>query len=285
MGFIIALLTGTCVGCFAGGIGIITLRRASLQKLKGAKKLSLLNKIRDTSGQIKQKLLQANCRIAGAKRYSRIAVVIDKLDMSGKMTVPQLILAEEASVACGVLLLWLLTGSLFAGACGGAAAYFIPAFVLGSKLKKRQSEILKELPDALDIICANIEGGLSLNRSVFRYAEKNKGLLAEEFSTAAKKTQLGKSFSEAVREMDERLDIKDLSASLGAFVHAERSGGNLKDIIKAQAEEVRKKRFQNLKQKAHEAPVKLLFPLMAFIFPVIFIVLFGPIIIKLMAGF
>jgi tight adherence protein C len=284
MGFIIALLTGTCAGCFAGGMGIIIFRRASLRNLGGGKKLSLMKTIMDTFGQIKQKMLQANGRIAVAPRYSKLAVVIEKLDMSGKMTVPQLILSEEASVVCGFLLLWLLTGSFLAGVCAGAAAYFIPSFLLGSKLKKRQDEILKELPDALDIICANIEGGLSLNRSVFRYAEKNKGLLADEFSTAAKKTQFGKSFSEAVREMDERLDIRDLSASLGAFVHAEKSGGNLKNIIKAQAEEVRKKRFQNLKQKAHEAPVKLLFPLMAFIFPVIFIVLFGPIIIRLMSG-
>ena len=99
-----------------------------------------------------------------------------------------------------------------------------------------------------------------------------------------KNTQLGKSFGDSMREMDEKLSVKELSGFINAFLQADKLGGNVKEIIKGQAAEIRQKRFQYLKKKAHEAPVKLLIPLMLFIFPVIFIVLFAPIVIKLIQG-
>jgi tight adherence protein C len=97
--------------------------------------------------------------------------------------------------------------------------------------------------------------------------------------------QLGQSSEDAMRDLDRKLEMKEVTSFVNAFLQAEKMGGNVKKIIKDQAEEVRKRRFQHLKKLAHEAPVKLLIPLMIFIFPVIFIVLFGPIIIKLMQGF
>ena len=81
------------------------------------------------------------------------------------------------------------------------------------------------------------------------------------------------------------MELKEISNFTNVFIQAEKMGGNIKKILKGQAEDLRNKRFQELKRKAYQAPVKLLIPLIIFIFPVIFIVLFGPIVLKLMSGF
>jgi tight adherence protein C len=166
-----------------------------------------------------------------------------------------------------------------------AGGYFVPWLVLKAKVREKEAAILSELPDALDIIAANIEGGLSLNMAVSRYVLRNRNVFSDELLFVIKKMQLGRASEEAFREMDKKLDMKETTSFVNAFLQAEKTGGNVKKIIKEQAEEMRKRRFQYLKKLAHEAPVKLLIPLMIFIFPVIFIVLFGPIIIKLMQGF
>ncbi|MFW6211218.1 MAG: type II secretion system F family protein, partial [bacterium] len=173
---------------------------------------------------------------------------------------------------------------LFFSAAGAAAGFFAPSFRVNSKLKKQNEAVLKELPDAIDIIGANIEGGLSIQKAVERYAARNKGVFSGKLITAVNETGLGKSFSEAMEKLDRMSDIPEVSSFASAFIQAEKMGGNVKQIIKAQSEEIRNKRFLYLKKKAHEAPVKLLFPLMVFIFPVVFMILFTPIIIKLLSG-
>lgn len=156
--------------------------------------------------------------------------------------------------------------------------------ILKEKVKQKNENILKEMPDAIDIISANIEGGISLTNALKRYVERNQNVFSEELKIVLNKINFGKSFSEALKEMDEKLNLSEITGLVNAFIQADKYGGNVKDIIKAQGDEIRAKRFQYLKKKAHEAPVKLLIPLMIFIFPVIFIVLFGPVVIKLMTG-
>jgi tight adherence protein C len=87
-----------------------------------------------------------------------------------------------------------------------------------------------------------------------------------------------------MRKFEEKISLPELTGFIDAVIQADKMGGSIKEIIKAQAAEIRQKRFQYLKKKAHEAPVKLLIPLMLFIFPVIFIILFAPIVIKLIQG-
>ena len=286
MVFIFSILVFLSVSALAGGVAMIIYRQMALRELKGAQAgPGHVHRIKEALKSIEGHILKLNSRFTGAKRYARAEEMLDMLGMSQKISREYFAFIEEIS-ALGTLLLCLLFISDPVISSGFAiAAFFAPYFLLKSRLERKKEEILKEMPDAFDVIAASIEGGLSLNMSMYRYASRSKSAFAGELLTALKKVQLGKSFEESLRSMEQRLAICELTAFVNAFVQAEKMGGNVREIIKNQSEEIRKKRFQYLKKKAHEAPVKLLIPLLLFIFPVIFIVLFGPIVIKLLQGF
>lgn len=285
MNIVSALFFGACVFCFSFAAGMITQRRSIIVEIKGGRGLSGAEKIREIASYFNQILLGFNNNFVKTRRYVNIYRIIVKLDMDNKYTQASFMLAEELAAVCAFAVILAASGDLIFAFFAGGISFFIPSFILNSKLRKKNAEIFKELPDALDIICAFIEGGLSVSRAVCRYPEKSKGFFASEIELASKKMEIGRSFQQAMEELEERVEIAEISCAVGAFIRADKSGGNVKDIIKAQADEARKKRFMEMKKRAHEAPVKLLFPLMVFIFPVIFLVLFGPIIIKLIAGF
>ncbi len=285
MNLISALFFGACVFCFAGAAGMITQRRSIIVEIKGGRGLSGTEKIREILAYFKGIVLKFNDNFSKNPRYAKINRIITKLDMDNKYTHSSFMLAEELAAVCAFAVILAASGNFIFSFFAAVISFFIPSFLLNSKLQKKNREIFKELPDALDIICAFIEGGLSISRAVCRYPEKSKGFFASEIALASRKMEIGRSFQQAMEELEGRLETAEISSAIGAFIRADKSGGNVKDIIKAQADEARKKRFMEMKKRAHEAPVKLLFPLMVFIFPVIFLVLFGPIIIKLMAGF
>jgi pilus assembly protein TadC len=285
MSLIAALFIGVCAAAFSYAAGMITERRSAVLQITAGRKLTAAGRIKEFALYIKSGILKFNSNFTGTSRYIKIYTVLQKLDLDGKYTAASFLYAEEITSVSVFIFMLAAFGDVYFAAFFGICAFFIPAMIIKSKLRKKNGSIFRELPDALDIICAFIEGGLSVSRAVCRYPEKTKGVFAGEIAMAAKKMRLGKSFQEVMSDLEERVDIPEVSSALGAFIRADKSGGNVRDIVRAQADEARKKRFMQMKKKAHEAPVKLLFPLMVFIFPVIFMVLFGPIIIKLMSGF
>ncbi|MBN2754438.1 MAG: type II secretion system F family protein [Candidatus Goldbacteria bacterium] len=284
MGLLAALFIGVCAAFFMYAAGMITERRSAVLQITAGRKLTVSGRIIEFASYLKSGILKFNSKFSGVSRYIKINSVLQKLDLDKKYSTVSFIYTEEIAALCVFTLILAVFGDIYFAVFFGICAFFIPSMILNSKLRKKNDSIFKELPDALDIICAFIEGGLSVSRAVCRYPEKTKGVFAGEIAMAAKKMKLGKSFQEVMSELEERIDVKEVSSALSAFIRADKSGGNVRDIVRAQADEARKKRFMQMKKKAHEAPVKLLFPLMVFIFPVIFMVLFGPIIIKLMSG-
>lgn len=282
---VFTLLIFIFAAAISGAFAMIIYRQKTLSFLKGYSAAGFVNKIKDALKYIKGYILALNRKFTLSKRYARIEDMLSKVNLREKISRESFAFFEECSALAAFLLCLILMENVLLSFVAAAAAFFVPCLLLKSRIAKKKEEILKEMPDSFDIIAANIEGGLSLNMAMNRYAVKSKSGFAAELLTALKKVQLGKSFEESLREMDERLGIKEISLFVSAFIQADKMGGNIKEIIKNQSEEIRKKRFQYLKKKAYEAPVKLLIPLLIFIFPVIFIVLFGPIVIKLMAGF
>lgn len=269
----------------AWSIAAVAYRQKALRELKGGKTLPLSRRAVELLAYVKKGILRANSGLVRNKRYDKIAFNLAKINADAAMGKESFLFTEQAAAASFFFLGLAVFGDFTFSLALGIVGFFVPWLVLLLKARQREDMILRELPDALDIIAANIEGGISLNQAVSRYASRNRNVFSDELLDATKKMQLGQSSEEALRSLDKKLAMKDVSSFIDAFLQAEKMGGNVKKIIKGQAEEVRKRRFQQLKKQAHEAPVLLLFPLMFFIFPVIFVVLFGPIIIKVMQGF
>ncbi|MFP4465809.1 MAG: type II secretion system F family protein [Candidatus Goldiibacteriota bacterium] len=284
MKIIFAVMLFSAVMSLTGAAAVISLRQHRINMISGGLKSGKKRGAGLFLFNIREYIVKFNEKAEKSSRYKSIKEKLRKLDMDKKYSAGEFLFMEQTCAAAGFFVMYAASLDLFFSAAGAAAGFFAPSFIVNSKLKKQNEAVLKELPDAIDIIGANIEGGLSIQKAVERYAARNKGVFSGKLITAVNETGLGKSFSEAMEKLDRMSDIPEVSSFASAFIQAEKMGGNVKQIIKAQSEEIRNKRFLYLKKKAHEAPVKLLFPLMVFIFPVVFMILFTPIIIKLLSG-
>lgn len=196
-----------------------------------------------------------------------------------------------ASIACLVLSLFegpdrgVISTTLYGqiallGACGG---WFYPAIWLRDRTALRKRELLKSLPFLLDIITLCVEAGLNMQGAMAQAVAKGpKGVLRSEFLRVLRDIRAGKQRAEALRAMAARLREPSITAFTTAVIQAESMGMSLGPVLRAQADQRRAERFLRAEKMAMEAPVKMLFPLIAFIFPCTFIVLFFPIVIKFM---
>lgn len=173
------------------------------------------------------------------------------------------------------------------GGVGALMGWVYPIIWLRDRLAIRRRLLLKSLPFYLDIITLCVEAGLNMQGAMNQAVAKGpKGVLRDEFQRALRDIRAGKGRAAALRDMAERLMEPSVTNFVTAVVQAESLGMSLGPVLRAQAEQRRSERFLRAEKLAMEAPVKLLFPLIAFIFPCTFIVLFFPIVVKFMnAGF
>ncbi len=159
---------------------------------------------------------------------------------------------------------------------GTGAAAGLPSFWLGSAVQRRRTAIQRSLPEALDLLCVAVEAGLSLDGAVQKLSERLPGPLTEELARTLMEMNLGSTREQAWRHLAARVDLPDLRTVTAAIVQAERLGTSLAHVLRIQAGEMRSRRRQRAEERARQVPVKLLFPLVFFIFPAIFVVLLGP---------
>lgn len=166
---------------------------------------------------------------------------------------------------------------------GALFGWIMPGIWLKDRLTLRRRDLLKSLPFYLDIITLCVEAGLNfqgaMNQSVLKGP---KGVLRDELMRVLRDIRAGKQRAVALRSMAERLKEPAVTNFIGAVIQAENMGMNLGPVLRAQADQRRSERFLRAEKLAMEAPVKMLFPLIAFIFPCTFIVLFFPIVMKFM---
>jgi tight adherence protein C len=151
-----------------------------------------------------------------------------------------------------------------------------PKIWLDNRVRFRQHEILKSLPDAFDLITTCVEAGLGLEAALARVAEKTSGSFGEELHLMLRDVSLGKLRRQALKEMGERVGIADLTTFINAVIQAESMGTSIAAVLRVQADQMRMKRRQRAEQQAQAAPIKMMFPLVLFIFPTMFIVILGP---------
>ena len=167
----------------------------------------------------------------------------------------------------------------------GAAllGYFYPRIWLGESLKRRRKQIVRALPTYLDFLTMSVEAGLNMAGAITQAVDKGPtGPLKNEFALVLRDLRSGLTRTEALRRMDDRIRLPQVSSFVSAVVQAERMGASLGATFRYQAEQRRTERFQMAEKLAMEAPVKLIFPLVVFIFPVTFAVLMFPIAVKFM---
>jgi tight adherence protein C len=170
--------------------------------------------------------------------------------------------------------LWILIGILLSA--------LLPNYYVKARAKRRQKQMRADLPELMDMLSVCVEAGLSLDSAVVRIAEKSNDIMVEELRATIREIQYGKSRKDAFRDLAERYDIGELKTFAAAMVQAEKYGIPIKNILKAQADKLRDARKQTAQEKAMKAPVKIMIPIVIFIFPVLFIILMGPSVISIM---
>jgi tight adherence protein C len=163
--------------------------------------------------------------------------------------------------------------------------YFVPDLLLYSRGIERQTAIGLELPDTLDQMLIAVEAGLGFEAAMTRAGENGKGPLADELIRTLQDMRVGMSRKHAYQALSRRTNVPDLNAFVRAVVQADAYGISISAVLRTQAKEMRVKRRQRAEEKAMQIPVKVLFPLMLFILPVLFIAVLGPTAITVMTNF
>jgi tight adherence protein C len=157
-----------------------------------------------------------------------------------------------------------------------AIAFFVPQLLLQSRINSRQDEIRKAMPDALDLLTICVQAGLGFDAAMQKVAEKWDDELADEFDQVLREIRLGKVRREALRNMDDRIGISEMTSFIAAIIQSEQLGVSMAKVLRIQSDQMRTKRRQTAEEKAQQAPVKMLFPMALLIFPSLLIILLGP---------
>jgi tight adherence protein C len=159
---------------------------------------------------------------------------------------------------------------------GGLLGYILPNMMISSRIRRRQENIWKALPDALDLLTICVEAGLGFDMAMGKVYEKWDNELAIAFGRVLREIQLGKLRRDALRDMANRMDVPDVTAFVAAVIQADQLGVSMAKLLRVQSDQMRVKRRQRAQEKAHQAPVKMMIPMVFLIFPSIWIVLLGP---------
>ncbi|OVE75413.1 hypothetical protein BVX97_04735 [bacterium E08(2017)] len=160
---------------------------------------------------------------------------------------------------------------------------FAPASWLDKAMKSRHKSIQRSLPFVLDILTLSVEAGMDFMTALQKSVErKNIDPLTEELIRVVREIQLGKTRKEALRSMSIRINLQEIRSVVNALIQADELGVSIGSILRIQAEQIRQRRFERAEKLANEAPVKMLGPLLLFIFPAVFVVLLGPMVYRAM---
>lgn len=154
--------------------------------------------------------------------------------------------------------------------------HYLPVLWLGSRIRRRQSEVVKALPDALDLLTICVEAGLGFDAAMAQVVEKWDNELSQAFGRVLQEIGLGKLRREALRDMADTMDVPDISTFIAAVIQAEQLGVSIAKVLRIQADQMRVRRRQRAEEEARKAPVKIMIPTAFLIFPALFIVLLGP---------
>jgi tight adherence protein C len=163
--------------------------------------------------------------------------------------------------------------------------FVLPILWIRSKINRRKKEIIKSLPDAMDLLTIAVEAGMGFDGALQKVAEKWDNELSRAFGKVVQEMRLGVIRRDALRNMSNNMDVPDVTSFVAAIIQADQLGVSIAKILRIQSEQMRVKRRQRAEEQANKAPIKMLFPMVFLIFPALFVVLLGPAVIILMETF
>jgi tight adherence protein C len=159
--------------------------------------------------------------------------------------------------------------------------YFLPDLLLKSRIDSRQKQVRKAMPDALDLLTICVEAGLGFDAAMSKVHEKWDNELSMAFGRVIREIQLGKLRREALRDMADRLGIAEMTSFVAAVIQSEMLGVSMAKVLRIQSDQMRIRRRQYAEEQAHQAPIKMIFPMGLLIFPSLMIVLLTPAALRL----
>jgi tight adherence protein C len=199
-------------------------------------------------------------------------------------------MALPLALALGIFILlpaagWPWTVAVIAACWFGVLGYVMPPVYVGMRRRARQKEMQKALPDALDLLVVCVEAGLALNQALVRVSEETERLspvLAEQLALVNLEIRAGTARDEALRNLGERTGLDDIKSLVAMLVQTDRFGTSIAQALRVQADTLRTKRRQRAEEAAAKTTIKLVFPLVLFIFPAMFVVILGPALIQIL---
>jgi len=188
-------------------------------------------------------------------------------------------------------------GGLLGFAVGGASyafigaavvaliSYLLPKFLLGSRVRRAQKEIRRSLPDAMDLMSVCVESGLTFEGAMGKVSDRFSNRLGLEFAQVLSEIRLGRQRREAMTNLGERTGVDEVTSFAQAVVQSDTLGTGIARVLRIQSEELRRKRRQRAQEQGAKASLKMLFPMVLFIFPALWIVLLGPAVLLLLKEF
>jgi tight adherence protein C len=166
----------------------------------------------------------------------------------------------------------------------GALGYVLPSWMVGRRSRKRQKEMQKALPDALDMLVVSVEAGLGLNQALVRVSEeiyRISPVLSEQLALVNLEIRAGTAREEALRNLADRTGLQDISSLVGMLIQTDRFGTSVAQALRVHSETMRTKRRQRAEEAAAKTTIKMVFPLVFCIFPALFVVILGPALIQI----
>ena len=161
----------------------------------------------------------------------------------------------------------------------------LPFSILNSIIRKRQKLITKQLPEFLDLLCVSVQAGLSFDGGVTKIVARMRGPFIDECVRMQRDVRMGMPRARSLRQMAQRCDVQEVYLFTTAVIQAERLGTSMANTLENQADNMRERRRQRAKAEALKAPVKILFPLVLFIFPALFVIVLMPSVLVLIKNF
>ena len=239
------------------------------------------------SSQIQTLNNMANRSAANVKKNAKYKLVEKQLRLAGLSISPENFLFYKKAIMVLIIVvsafIAIITKTIFLILIGLLIALLIPNLYLNSKVKSHQQGIRDQLPDAMDLLGVCIESGLSFDASLLKVSERMEGPFIEELLKLYRQIQMGVPRGDALKNMANSSEIPELKTFIAALAQATQLGIPMNNIMKVQSETLRETRMQMAREKGQKAPVKMLLPMVGLIFPVLFIVILGPVVINIMS--
>lgn len=232
-------------------------------------------------------------RLTPKKQRARWGAKLQQAGIYAPVGLELMLACKVVALAIAALFFWLVNPmnpglALVGGATIALAGVLGPDQWIAGQIRERQECLVRALPDALDLVTASVEAGLSFDGAVLRMTARSSahGMeLREEFGRYMTDVRMGRTRSEALHDMSRRCGIPDLEGVVAALIQADQLGVGIGQVLRTQSGHLRNKRRQRAQEAALKAPIKMLFPLVFFIFPVMFVITLGPAIIRIMDTF